>query len=230
MALYIIGDLHLALDSDKPMDVFEGWENYQQRIKANWLATVSTEDTVILAGDTSWAMRLEDCYKDFSFINALPGQKILIKGNHDYWWSTLTKMNEYVAENGFETLSFLHNNSYFTNGVAVCGTRGWTLDDTDPQDEKIINREVNRLALSLQEAQRQNPDAEKIAIIHYPPVYQDFRPSPFVDALKEYGVKQCYYGHLHGDAIQWGAAGKHGNIRYHLISADAIDFIPYHIC
>ena len=125
MAIFTIGDLHLSLGTSKPMDIFSGWENYVERLRENWLAAVGPQDTVVLAGDTSWAMKLEDCSADFAFLQNLPGRKLLLKGNHDYWWTTMAKMNAYLAANGFGSLSFLHNNCVFAEGLALCGTRSW---------------------------------------------------------------------------------------------------------
>ena len=149
MAIFTIGDLHLSLGTSKPMDIFSGWENYVERLRENWLAAVGPQDTVILAGDTSWAMKLEDCSADFAFLQNLPGRKLLLKGNHDYWWTTMAKMNAYLAANGFDSLSFLHNNCVFAEGLALCGTRSWLFDAGQPHDEKVMSRECGRLRASL---------------------------------------------------------------------------------
>ncbi|MBQ5754481.1 MAG: metallophosphoesterase, partial [Oscillospiraceae bacterium] len=143
MALFVIGDTHLSLgEEDKPMDVFNGWEGYLPKLERNWRTLIKPEDTVLLAGDISWAMSLEDTKADFAFLQSLPGQKYIIKGNHDYWWTTLNKMNRFLEENGFDTLHILHNSSVEVDGVSLCGTRGWLNEVQQPEDEKILNREV----------------------------------------------------------------------------------------
>ena len=152
MALFVIGDLHLSLGADKPMDIFPGWEGYLPRLEANWRKLISPGDTVVLAGDTSWAMKLEDTKTDFAFIQNLPGQKWLLKGNHDYWWTTARKMERYLTENGFDTMHILHNNACMVGDYALCGTRGWPFDDTNAQDAKIMAREAGRLRMSLRTA------------------------------------------------------------------------------
>lgn len=229
MALYIIGDLHLALGCDKPMDIFPGWENYLARLEENWRATVAGEDTVVLAGDTSWAMELQNCAEDFAFLDALPGQKIILKGNHDYWWGTLSKMEAYVGGKGFSTLHFLHNNSYLAEGAAICGTRGWMTETDGAHDEKILAREVGRLRFSLEDAQKRLPGREKIAVLHYPPMNRNALSDVFLDVMREYGVKRCYYGHLHGYAIAGAFRQSAGGVRFSLISADAVGFCPQKI-
>ena len=152
MALYVIGDLHLSLSGDKTMDIFPGWKDYVSRIKENWLVKIRPEDTVVLAGDTSWGMSFNEAKADFAFIDALPGQKIILKGNHDYWWATMNKMNAFFQQSGFSTLHILHNNHYLVEGVCICGSRGWIFDQGEPADQKVIAREAGRLELSLQSA------------------------------------------------------------------------------
>ena len=225
MAIFVIGDLHLSLGADKPMDVFEGWEGYLPKLEANWRRLVAPEDTVVLAGDTSWSMKLEATRADFAFLQTLPGQKWLLKGNHDYWWTTARKMDRYLTENGFTTLHILHNNCCVVGDRALCGTRGWPFDETQAQDAKIMAREVGRLRLSLQGAGTR----EIIAFLHYPPVFPGGCAQELVDTLAQYGVKRCYYGHLHGKAIRYAPQGVYGGIEYHLISADGIAFCPYKV-
>ena len=164
MAIFAIGDMHLSLGTDKPMDVFPGWEGYLPRLEANWRKLICPEDTVVLAGDTSWAMNLNDTKADFAFIQNLPGQKWLLKGNHDYWWTTTRKMETFLAANGFDTLHILHNNACIVGDVALCGTRGWPFDDVAAQGEKLMAREAGRLRMSLQAA---GETREKIAFLHY---------------------------------------------------------------
>lgn len=225
MAIFTIGDLHLSLGGEKPMDIFRGWENYVERLQENWLAAVGENDTVLVAGDTSWAMRLSDCAADFAFLERLPGKKILIKGNHDYWWTTLSKMNRYVEENHFTSISFLHNDCVFAQGKALCGTRSWLFDVGQPHDEKVMKRECGRLRASLTAA----GDAEKIVFLHYPPVYPNADAKEIIQILHEFGVKQCFYGHLHGASIARAVQGNIDGVEYRLISADALHFFPYKI-
>ncbi|WP_283127892.1 metallophosphoesterase [Allofournierella massiliensis] len=226
MAIYTIGDLHLSLGCEKPMDIFPGWQGYMEKLERHWNTLVRPEDTVVLAGDTSWAMKLEDTVADFSFLQRLPGQKLLLKGNHDYWWTTVKKMERFLQENGFDSLHILHNNSILAEGLAVCGTRSWMFDVGEAHDEKVMNRELGRLRASLDAAQE---GAERVAFLHYPPVYQNANAQQVIDLLKEYNVKRCFYGHLHGNAIRFAVQGMVDGIEYRLISADALAFCPYKI-
>lgn len=229
MALFVIGDLHLALGCDKPMDIFPGWEGYVPKLEENWRRLVRPGDTVVLAGDTSWAMQLENTQEDFAFIEALPGRKVLLKGNHDYWWNTASKMETFLDAQGLGSLSFLHNNCVEAQGAALCGTRGWYAEDQGAHTLKMMNREALRLRASLDLAQKQVPGAERIAFLHYPPFYGG-KPAPeFTEAMREFGVRRCYYGHLHGRAIQTAVEGEHEGVLYRLISADALRFSPHEI-
>ena len=226
MALFVLGDPHLSLGAAKPMDIFPGWNGYVERLESNWRKLVRPEDTVVLAGDISWAMRLTDTRHDFAFLQSLPGQKLILKGNHDYWWTTANKMKEYFKAQGFDTLHLLHNNSYSVEGYSICGTRGWLFDVDEPHDEKGMNREIGRLKMSLDAAE---PGQEKLVFLHYPPVYTNASAPEIVATLKEYGVKRCFYGHLHGTAIRFAVQGDVEGIRYKLISADGLRFCPYKI-
>ncbi|HJC46106.1 MAG TPA: metallophosphoesterase [Candidatus Faecalibacterium faecigallinarum] len=226
MALFVLGDTHLSLGGAKPMDVFPGWNGYVEKLEANWRKLVKPEDTVVLAGDISWSMRLADTRKDFAFLNGLPGQKLIMKGNHDYWWSTANKMNAFFRAEGFDTLRLLHNNSYTVDGYALCGTRGWLFDADEPHDEKVMNREIGRLRLSLQAAE---PGKERLVFLHYPPVYTGADAPEIVAVLKEYGIRRCFYAHLHGKAIRFAVQGEVDGIRYKLVSADGLQFCPYKI-
>ncbi len=226
MALFVLGDTHLSLGGAKPMDVFPGWNGYVEKLEANWRKLVKPEDTVVLAGDISWSMRLADTRKDFAFLNGLPGQKLIMKGNHDYWWSTANKMNAFFRAEGFDTLRLLHNNSYTVDGYALCGTRGWLFDADEPHDEKVMNREIGRLRLSLQAAE---PGKEKLVFLHSPPVYTGADAPEIVAVLKEYGIRRCFYAHLHGKAIRFAVQGEVDGIRYKLVSADGLQFCPYKI-
>ena len=226
MSIFVIGDLHLSLGAEKPMDIFPGWQGYLPKLEKNWRTLVAPQDTVVLAGDTSWAMKLEETAADFAFIQSLPGQKILLKGNHDYWWTTAAKMERYLAANGFDTLHILHNNSYLVEGVSLCGTRSWMMDGSEPLDEKVMNREIGRLRMSLEAAA---PETERVVFLHYPPVYPHANAPQVVGVLQEYGVKRCFYGHLHGNAIRFAQQGVVDGIEYRLISADGLGFCPYKI-
>lgn len=226
MSIFTISDLHLPLGIDKPMDIFgKKWDNYVQRIQENWQSTVKENDTVILGGDFSWATYLSQSYKDFEFLHDLNGKKILLKGNHDYWWSTLNKLNEFTKTNGFSDVSFLQNNVFTAENIAICGTRGWTLDISSPDDKKIYERELIRLRLSIEEALK--ADCEEIYVFtHYPPVTNQIPTTRFHGILKEYGIKKCIYGHLHGASHMTALTGLHNEIEYILASADYIEFMP----
>ena len=199
---------------------------YVEKLEANWRKLVKPEDTVVLAGDISWAMRLSDARRDFAFLDGLPGRKLIMKGNHDYWWSTANKMNAFFKAEGFDSLQLLHNNSYTVEGYALCGTRGWLFDVGEPHDEKVMNREIGRLRLSLDAAE---PGREKLVFLHYPPVYTGADAPEIVAVLKEYGVRRCFYAHLHGKAIRFAVQGEVDGIRYKLVSADGLHFCPYKI-
>lgn len=229
MALFVIGDLHLALGCDKPMDIFPGWEGYLPKLEAGWRAAITPQDTVVLAGDTSWAMSLDNIFEDFSYIQALPGRKILLKGNHDYWWSTRAKLEEYVERHGFDSIAFLHNNSFWVDGMAVCGTRGWVNDASGGHDQKIIEREAGRLELSLSSVEGEDGFGEKIVFTHYPPVSTNSFTGKFVDVMRRNGVKRCFYGHLHGESIRWAVQGEREGIAYRLVSADGLGFVPLQV-
>lgn len=225
MALYAIADLHLSLGTDKPMDIFRGWQDYLERLENNWRALVTDSDTVVISGDISWGMKLEDCYEDFSFLNSLPGTKILLKGNHDYWWSTKKKIEEYLQINNFDTIKILFNNSFKVDGVTICGSRGWYYDSETDADIKVINREVGRLKLSLDSAS--DSKNTPILFLHYPPVYADLECEEIMETLIAYGIKECYYGHLHGVHTHKNAViGEYKGINMHLISCDYTNFTP----
>lgn len=223
MSIYAISDLHLSYNTDKPMDIF-GWKDYESKIKENWNSKVKENDLVILGGDFSWSMDLEDTYKDFEFIHNLPGKKILIKGNHDYWWGTLTKMKKYINEIGFNDINFLYNNSYEFEGKLICGTRGWNFSDLQEEDEKIYNREIQRLRLSLEDAvKKYGNEKEIIVCLHYPPLKTN-EISDFVRVMEEYNVTKCIYGHLHGPAHKFIVEKNIDNIQYIMTSCDYTNF------
>lgn len=225
MSLFAIADLHLSLNGEKPMDVFRGWQNYVQRLEENWRRLVAPEDTVVIAGDISWAMKLEDALKDFQFLHNLPGQKILLKGNHDYWWSTRNKIDQFLAANGFFDMKVLHNCAYLVEGKAICGTRGWLYNSETAEDKKIVAREAGRLTMSLEEAKKLN--GELVAFLHYPPVYGDMECGEILEILAQNQIGHCYFGHIHGQyAAQKALVGECEGVRMHLISADYVQFCP----
>ena len=225
MALYAIGDLHLSLTTNKSMEVFgEGWKDYVNRIQAS-LSELTAEDVLVLAGDTSWGMTLAEAEADFRFLEQFPCQKYLVKGNHDYWWTTAAKFGAFCAEKGFSTLNLLHNNCAVYGDLAVCGTRGWFLEE-DAHNQKVLNREVGRLEASLRAA-GERPAA---CFLHYPPLYQGYQCPEILAALEKYNVKICCYGHLHGPAIRRRIEGERGGTAFSLISADYLGFVPKKIC
>lgn len=223
MALYAIGDLHLSLGTNKPMDVFGSkWANYVERIRENF-SHLSDDDVIVLAGDISWGMSLEQSLPDFQFIDALPGKKLLLKGNHDYWWTTASKMKKFFVENGFQTLDILHNNCHFYGDIALCGTRGWFYEeDQQGHNEKVFNRELIRLEASLKVA----GDKPKLCFLHYPPLYQGYTCPEILALLERYGVERCFYGHLHGGSHRLAIEGERNGVDYRLVAADYLRFVP----
>lgn len=225
--LFAISDLHLSFSADKPMDVFRGWENYTERLKANWNRTVRPEDTVVIAGDTSWCMNIDDAFPDFDFIHSLNGKKIFLKGNHDFWWTTANKINTFFKENGFEDFSILYNNFYTNGKIALCGTRGWLYDGKGEFDKKVIMRECGRLERSLSSAVSEG--LEPIVFLHYPPAYGEFVSEEIMEILKKYNIKSLYYGHIHGSGFN-NSLKEFDGIKMQIISCDCIDFTPFYIC
>lgn len=221
MSLFAISDLHLSLGVDKPMDVFRGWENYVAQMEENWTRLVSPEDTVVLAGDLSWGLDLSETVEDFRWIDRMPGQKILLKGNHDLWFSTKTKVERFFAENNFSTLHILFNNAYRYGDYVLCGTRGWMNDQTD---KKVLNRECGRLRLSLEEGRKLG--GEPIVFLHYPPVYGSGDCPEILEVLHAYDVKQVYYGHIHGNSAGYAINGVREGIDFRLLSCDFLQFTP----
>lgn len=236
MSIYTIADLHLSIGAgiEKSMEVFgRRWQGYTEKLKKNWCAVVEPEDSVIIPGDISWALSLTEALEDFKFIDELPGTKYLGKGNHDFWWATQKKMIGFFQENGLNTLRLMHNCAYEIEDYILCGTRGWFYDDTAsgiPENtgfSKLINRETQRLRLSLEEAYKLQLRSEKpiLAFLHFPPVWNGCVCSPFVELLLEYGVKKCYFGHIHG-AYSAPPCTEYAGIRFVMISADYLNFIP----
>ena len=223
--IYTIGDLHLSLGCDKPMDIFSGWTNHVERLKENWNSKITENDTVILLGDHSWALKLEDSFKDLEFIHKeLNGRKILVKGNHDLWWSTMNKITKFVSENGFTSINFLFNNAYLAEGISICGTRGWIRENGEEPDLKVMNREAGRLEASLQAGVKLG--GELVAFIHYPPIYGTEENALLTEILHKYGVKRCFYAHLHGSAIRGALNCERDGVFYRLVSADGVGFDP----
>ena len=225
MALYAMGDLHLCLGAPKPMDVFGGaWVGYMEKLKQG-LSVITEKDTLVLMGDLSWALDLNSAVADFAWINEIPGRKIILKGNHDYWWSTQAKFTKFCLENGFSDLNLLNNNCYFYDDWAICGTRGWFFEEerSGDHDEKVFRRELIRLEASLKAA----GDREKMVFLHYPPRYKGYTCREILDLLESYGVRQCFSGHLHGASHKLAMEGTWDGIEYRLLSADYLNFQPY---
>ena len=221
--IYGIGDLHLDYSKTKPMDIFgDTWLNHEENIFNNWVKLVGDEDLVLLPGDISWALRLEDAFDDLKRIDNLPGKKIISKGNHDYWWESLSKLNQL----NLDTIFFIHNNSYIYKDVGIAGTRGWVARDSDDftaKDEKIFTRELSRLEMSLSSI-KDNVN-KKIVMIHYPPFNIDLTTNEFVSLMKKHKVDICVYGHLHGEGHKYAIEGNIEGIEFHCLSSDYINFI-----
>ena len=227
MALYAIGDLHLSLGSDKPMDVFGGrWSGYVDKLREGF-AGLTEEDTTVLCGDLSWGMSLAEAREDFLFIDRLPGRKIVLKGNHDYWWSTASAAYKFFAANGISTIEILNNNCLLYGETALCGTRGWFYEEErgSEHDRKIMLRELGRLEVSLKAA----GEREKIAFLHYPPKFAAYECPEILEMLGRYGVKECYYGHIHGKGCSAAFRGVKNGVKYELVSADQLMFRPLRV-
>ena len=227
MALYAIGDLHLCLGAEKPMDIFGGnWVGYMDKLKQG-LSVIRPEDTTVLLGDLSWALDLDHAQADFAWINAIPGRKIILKGNHDYWWSTAAKFYKFCEANGFENQWILNNNCYEYGDYAICGTRGWFYEEerSGQHDEKVFRRELCRLEASLKAA----GEREKLVFLHYPPKYKGYECPEILELLRAYGVRRCFYGHLHGGSHGLAMEGLWDGVEYRLVSADKLNFHPYRV-
>ena len=235
MSIYTIGDLHLSFHENKPMDIFgENWKGHEEKIKQDWINKVKNQDLVILPGDFSWSTYLKDTYEDFKYLNSLPGKKLLLKGNHDYWWTTLKSMRKFLEENDFQNIDFIFNNAYEFENYIFAGTRGWS--QSEEENERFLNRETQRLEMSLKQAkeiqekrlQEENIKKEIIVFMHYPPITNNQieanEATSFVRVMKEYGVNRCYYGHLHGIAIKEAVEREYLGIKFKLVSADGLDF------
>ena len=227
MALYAIGDLHLCLGAPKPMDIFGGnWVGYMDKLSQG-LSIVKPEDTIVLLGDLSWSLDLADAFADFQWINNIPGKKIILKGNHDYWWSTASKFYDFCKKNDFSDMYILNNNHYVYEDHAICGTRGWFFEEerSGEHDQKVFKRELLRLEASLKSA----GEMPKIVFLHYPPMYKGYKCHEIIQLLKQYVVRQCFYGHLHGPSHNLALEGLYDGIEYRLVSADRLNFCPFSV-
>lgn len=224
MSIFAIGDTHLSFSTDKPMNIFKGWDDYVERLTKNWYALVAPSDTVVLMGDISWAMSLEQAKADFAYLDALPGQKIILKGNHDYWWNTRRKMEAFFENYGFSTLHILHNNAYRVGDFSICGTRGWFYDDTQSEPDKVMLREVQRLKTSIDAGRALG--GEPIVFLHYPPISLTQQCAPFLDLLNDEQISRCYYAHLHGGAAHLAFQDTFYGTKFALLSGDYLKFCP----
>ncbi|MBQ4544761.1 MAG: metallophosphoesterase [Oscillospiraceae bacterium] len=228
MAIYTISDLHLSKAVNKPMDVFGPlWEDYENRILQGF-EMLTDDDITVIPGDISWGMSLSESLPDFKFIDALPGKKIISKGNHDYWWETATKIKRFFAENDITTIDLLHNNAYRVGNTAICGTRGWFYEEENGNSRKIYDREIGRLRMSLEEGKKLGAD-ELMCFLHYPPICSGYECEEITDMLSLYGVSKCFYGHLHGYGHKSAFSGMHKNVDYILVSADYLSFKPFFV-
>ncbi len=230
MPIYTIGDLHLSFSENKPMSIFgENWEEHEEKIKKDWLEKVKDEDLVIIPGDFSWSTYLKDTYEDFKYLNNLPGKKLLLKGNHDYWWTTLKSMREFLKKNEFKNIDFIYNNAYEYENTIIAGTRGWTNLEETENDEKLNKREVLRLELSIKEGIKNfGENKEIIVFMHYPPITSNDlmqnKENEFIKIMKKYHIRKCYYAHLHSMSIKDAIEGEHFGINFKLVSADGLEF------
>lgn len=235
--LYVIADLHLstAEGMNKSMEVFgRRWSGYTEKLHKNWNAVVTEEDSVVIPGDISWALTLPEATSDLHFIDGLPGQKYIAKGNHDFWWSTAAKMDKFFEAEGIHSIHLLNNNAWICDDFVLCGTRGWYQDEScenmpkDTDFEKLVTREAIRLKLSLdcgKELAAQDRTREMLAFLHFPPIWNGLECRPIIDLLKEYGIRRCYFGHIHGNYTA-PACATHEGIQFSLISADFLNFAP----
>ena len=238
MSLYVISDLHLSTNENtgKSMEVFgPRWQNYIERLERNWRAVITNDDVVVIPGDISWAMTMEEALPDLKFIDSLPGRKIIGKGNHDFWWSTVSKMRKFFEENSINSIDILYNNALETKDFIICGSRGWfndesrqnTVGNTEPDYEKIVKREAMRLKMSLEEGVKLKGESDKelIVFLHFPPVYADFICREIIDVLHEYGIKNCFYGHVHGNYFMPRTL-EFEEIDFIMTASDFLSFAP----
>ena len=231
MKIYAISDLHISTNTNKPMDIFGGnWVGYLDKIFEDWQSKVTDDDIVLIGGDISWAMRLEETKTDLEWIHNLPGKKIIIKGNHEYWWKSISAVREVLPD----SMMAIQNDSIKIGDYIICGTRGWTVPEENkeflPEDEKIYKREVERLKLTLKSAKVLQENNEKIiCMMHFPPLTDACRDTGFVDLLERFGVADVVYGHLHGAGLRTAFRGEHRGVRFHLVSCDGLDFKVYRL-
>ena len=233
MSIYAIGDLHLSFETNKPMNIFgENWENYEEKLKLFWNENIDDNDVVLIPGDFSWATYLKDTLQDFDYLNKLKGKKVLIKGNHDYWWTTLKSMKDFLNQNDFKNIDFIFNSSYECDDALIVGTRGWSFNETD-NSNKMLKRETARLELSIKDALKKNSNKKIICMMHYPPITQNMiegnEKSEYLEILKKYGISECIYGHLHGDSHNEAVEGNVDGINLKLVSSDYLKFKPIKI-
>lgn len=234
MSIFAMADLHLSCTVNKPMDIFGArWTDYMTKIKKHWSSVVTDDDVVIVPGDISWAIDYNEAVEDFKFINSLPGKKLIGKGNHDYWWGTMTKNRSFVSSQGFDTIDFLYNNAYKIEDYIVCGTRGWYVDEKlqsgntkNVEYEKIVAREAQRLKMSLDYAKKLQENNEEILVFfHFPPVFNGFVCEELIEILLQYGIKHCYFGHIHG-VYNIPRCFDYKGISFTIISSDYCNFVP----
>ncbi len=225
MSLFVISDLHLSLGTNKPQDKFAGWENYVERLYTCWQNAVSDDDTVVIPGDISWAINFKEAKPDFECIDKLKGKKIISKGNHDYWWNSMSKLDKFLhEENNFNSIYFLHNNHYAYGEYGICGTRGWINDNTEPFNVKILSREAGRLEASISSAEKEG--LIPLVFLHYPPIWASEKNESILEVLEKHNIKKCYYGHLHGKSFKYAVQGEYQGIEYKLVSSDYMQFCP----
>lgn len=223
MSVFAIGDTHLSFAAPKPMDIFPGWQNHIERLEKNWNNIVKANDTVVIPGDISWAMDMEDAVYDLKFINSLNGKKIIMKGNHDFWWTSMKKLEETKQQNNLDTITFLYNNAVAAENIAVCGTRGWNPEEkTD--GGKVIRREAGRLRMSIEAALKTN--LEPVVFLHYPPFYENCTCEEIYGVLLEYGIKRCFFAHIHCERTGKYRRVERDGVIFSLVSSDYLNFTP----
>lgn len=228
MSIFAIGDLHLPGGDDKPMNVFGShWDGHWDKIRADWRARVTDADTVLIPGDISWAMQLPDALPDLRSIGELPGRKLLLRGNHDYWWSSITRVRDALPEGMYA----IQNDALSLEDVTYCGTRGWInpQQSASPEDARLYARELLRLKLSLEQARRLSPEGRLVALTHFPPLGEGGTPTPVSDLMREFGVGDVVYGHLHGASVRGAFSGELEGVRYHFVACDGLDFKMYRL-
>ena len=233
MSIYAIGDLHLSFETNKPMNVFgENWDNYEEKLQQSWNEIIKEDDTVLIPGDFSWATYLKDTLQDFQYLNNLTGKKVLLKGNHDYWWTTLKSMREFLNQNNFTNIDFIFNSCYECDEAIVVGTRGWAFNETENSD-KMLKREASRLELSIKDAIQKSNNKKIICMMHYPPITKNMieikQKSEYLEILKKYNITECIYGHLHGNSHNEAVEGNVDGINLKLVSSDYLEFKPIKI-